>query len=359
MRRFFVLLAVLTVACTSGTPQPSSTAVETGRVSYTGRAGDTPVGVIPAGTLHDPQRNKDIQLSIDYPTRGGPNPVIIFSHGFGASARAYVSISSYWASHGYVVIRPVHADAGKLQNVREAAETWSNQTAEDWRNRVRDVTFVIDSLSTLEQQYPELQGKMDKSVVGVDGHSYGAFTALLIAGATTSVGGGPPVSYADHRVKAALAMSPQGVSSTRGLTRDSFNSILIPTLFMIGSEDKGVGEGEDAAWRKQAFDLAPAGDKWFVEIAGANHFSFVDRVFDSALIPPPSRENNRDRTVSEAERRRVQERGAAVFERQRNIINIIRSTSLAFWDTYLKSDTKGRDYLSRLKDRSDVKAESK
>ena len=362
MKRLFLVPAILAAACASQPSPDESKPADTAKVAYTGQPGETPVGVIPAGSLLDTQRNKFIQLSVDYPTRGGPNPVIIFSHGFGATPRGYTALSSYWASHGYVVIRPTHADAGKLVNVREAAETWNAQTPEEWRNRVRDVTSIIDSLPALEQQYPELQGKMDKERIGVGGHSYGAYTALLIAGMTTSVGGTAPVSYADPRVKAVIAMSPQGPSPSRGLTRESFASIRIPVFFMTGSEDKGIGEGEDAAWRRLSYELSAPGDKWFMEIQGANHFAFVERTFDPSLLPPTSRETAVEQSrQTEAERRRnmIRQNTPAGFERGRNTVNLIRSTALAFWEAYLKNEARGREYLSRLKERTDVKAESK
>jgi hypothetical protein len=37
----------------------------------------------------------------------------------------------------------------------------------------------------------------------------------------------------------------------------------------------------------------------------------------------------------------------------------VRTISLAFWDAYLKNDTSGRDYLTRLHGRSDMQVESK
>ena len=35
-----------------------------------------------------------------------------------------------------------------------AAEAWKNQTAADWRNRARDLSFVLDSLDTLTDGTP-------------------------------------------------------------------------------------------------------------------------------------------------------------------------------------------------------------
>src|SRR6266545_4336863 len=77
MRRFAVLVALLfAVGCASA---PSTAAPPTTEKStvYSAQGGSEAVGVIPAATLHDPQRNKDIDLSIEYPIKGGPFPLII------------------------------------------------------------------------------------------------------------------------------------------------------------------------------------------------------------------------------------------------------------------------------------------
>src|ERR1041385_257962 len=78
-----------------------------------------PVGSIPNAVLHDAARNKDLYMTIEYPTRGGPYPVIVFSHGFGGSNVGYTPLTEYWAGHGYIVIKPSHADSGKLGPILE------------------------------------------------------------------------------------------------------------------------------------------------------------------------------------------------------------------------------------------------
>jgi predicted dienelactone hydrolase len=61
-------------------------------------------------TLRDETRKKDLTCKVYYPKTGGPYPVILFSHGFGANKDAFGPIGKHWASHGYVVIHPTHAD---------------------------------------------------------------------------------------------------------------------------------------------------------------------------------------------------------------------------------------------------------
>src|SRR5689334_14120324 len=259
MRKLLIALAALAVAaCASDqtkTPEASAASPKEGGLS--------PVGVIPTTLLHDAQRNRDLDVSIDYPTRGGPAPVIIFSHTYGTSNRIYEAVVANWVGHGYVVIRPAHADAdaGAIRapqrdvsapppqperrsrgnrndgdkNADKNAKPqpppfrppldeaiWDKQREPQWRDRARDISLVIDSLPGLEEKFPELKGKIDRTKIGVAGHAYGAFTALLLAGMKPG-----SLSVTDSRVTAVLAMSPEGVSSSRDLTAESYRDIKI------------------------------------------------------------------------------------------------------------------------------------
>lgn len=80
-----------------------------------------------------------------------------------------------------------------------------NRMASDWRNaieRPRDVSFAIDQLEKANAPGGELAGKLDLKRIGVAGHSFGAYTAMAIAGQT-----GGRSSFRDPRVSAAIAMS--------------------------------------------------------------------------------------------------------------------------------------------------------
>ncbi|HEY8131904.1 MAG TPA: alpha/beta fold hydrolase, partial [Thermoanaerobaculia bacterium] len=324
MKRLLTPLVIIAAACSSSTPnQPATAPVALTVGNYSADMGPSPVGVIPAATLHDAQRNKDVEVSIEYPTRGGSFPIIVFSHGYGSSDRGYEPLISYWTSNGYVCIRPSHADAGLLREtpreVRPAQppgqgrrrgapeqgqiipmqqnnpmeQIWDREREPQWQNRVADVKLVLDSLDDLERRFPELAGKMDHGKIGVGGHSYGAFTALLIAGMKGT--------FADPRVRAVLAMSPPGPSADRGITAQSFDTVKVPVMFMTGTNDRGANESEDANWRKQAFDDSPPGDKDFVLIDGARHSSFTGQIgfFDSTPMNVP-------RTTTDAYGRPVQ-----------------------------------------------------
>lgn len=358
------VFAILFTAMCSSAPRPGA-APAAPPASYTSRAGEIPVGVIPAATLSDTQRNRRLDLTIEYPTRAGSYPVIVFSAGFGPPSRTYVALSSYLASHGYVVMKVGHPET--RPDVTALAEIWKGQTAEHWKNRARDLSFVIDSLAALQQQYPELNGKIDATKVGISGHSYGAFSAMLLAGARTFTGA-TPQSYTDPRVRAALVMSPQGPGETRGLTTESWREVTIPIMYVTGSTDRGVTEEENEAWRRQAFELSPAGDKWFVSIAGAGHYSFAGRLprldvprEDIEVMVPDPRDPRDPRSRNPTETRTTMQprRVDAGFYSDRQILNVVRTVSLAFWDAYLKNEPAGREYLSKLSTRTDMTVVSK
>lgn len=349
-----VLLAFAVASCTTRPNQLDE--VQTPRSRYAGEAGESPVGVIPEGVVRDAERGKDIVFTVEYPTRPGSYPLILFSHGFGATRGAYVGLSSHWASQGYVVIKPAHSDSGKLQ-AGAAADAWRDQTPADWRNRVRDVTAIIDGLDKIEESYPELKGKIDRTKIGAGGHSYGAFTAMLLGGARTYPGA---TNYADPRVKAIVVMSPQGPSETFGLTSESFKEIRIPTLFMTGTLDRGLADSETPEWRRQAFELAPEGDKWLVVLEGARHASFTGRIDPSTEAmrtrqdpmlgdPTPT-----TRTPSPTTDPRRPGRESVAGLRFRGTFAQIKAISLAFFDTYLRNDAEGRTTLEGAATRGGV-----
>lgn len=397
MKRSFALVftALLLAGCASSTDKDQTSSKPAGN-PYSMEAKTIPVGVIPAAVIHDAARNRDLQVSIDYPTHDGPYPVVIFSHEYGAPENTYVGLSAFWASHGYVVIRPHHADYNAIKPAAQAyiepierggrrgsrnqpasaeqartfrpdpSEVWTSQTPSDWANRVADVKLVIDSIPQLVQQYPEIKERVDATKIGVSGHSYGAFTALLVAGVRTFEGG-KANSYADPRVKAVVAMAPPGPSDARGLTKDSFATLTVPTLFLTGSMDYGATQAENPAWRKEAFELSPAGDKWFVSMSGIGPSAFTGRFgtpeyipqTPTANVPTPGYPGSPGTGGSYPAQQSQQPPRENRNFRQLGQANNVRTISLAFFDAYLKNETTGRDYLKNLQTRSDLQVVTK
>jgi predicted dienelactone hydrolase len=280
--------------------------------AYKAAGGPYPVEAVKDLVLKDAQRKKDLAVRIYSPKGKGPFPVVIFSHGFGGTKEGYAYLSRFLARHGYVSVHPAHADAGAFQRLRGAGEEMRKRVTDPkaWADRARDVSFLIDSLPALEKKVPGLKGKLDTARVGVAGHSFGAFTSMLVGGATVDASDAARgKNFADARVKAIMPISAQGTSHM-GLTRDSWKNVKLPMLVMTGSRDRGLG-GQPPSWREEPFRYSPPGDKYLLFIEGANHFSFVGGRFDADAKVTP----------------------------------FVEVAAVAFWDAYLKADKKARAYL--------------
>ena len=103
------------------------------------------------------------------------------------------------------------------------------------RARPLQVAAVIDGLAEIERQVSALAGHLDRERIAVAGHSFGAHTTLLVAGAKLAlpiVGG---TATADPRPRCFIALSPQGTGP--GTDRETWSAITRPVLVMTGSLD--------------------------------------------------------------------------------------------------------------------------
>jgi predicted dienelactone hydrolase len=340
-----------------------------GQELYKADAGPYAVGEREA-TWHDAARNRDVPVKIYMPRveegkkdKGGqagrpPHmegekfPVIVFSHGLGASRETYQYFGEHMASHGYLVIHPQHSGSDTpavRDELRERMRDPSKKTKEketgnsddveerfrggmiventsdpeNLRNRPRDISFVLDQV----EKDAELSKVADMTKVAVAGHSFGSYTALAVAGMTVDMpkeDGGrdahpagkverAPTQFADPRVKAAIAMSPQG-SGMMGVKAGAWESIHIPTLMLTGTHDMGVG-GKAEDFRREAFDDLKGVDSYLVVLKDATHMTFGGKT-------GPLRAKQEEKYVEE-----------------------IDAACTAFCDAYVKGDEKALAWL--------------
>jgi len=280
-----------------------------------------PLGVAVADglTLRDAARGKDLAYKVSYPEGDGPYPLIVFSHGFGGNKDAFATIARHWASHGYVVIHPTHADGLERRDRDGDAPACGRLRAGGLRaglndpgriaDRVADIVLVLDSLADVAKATPALAGRIDAERIGVGGHSFGAYTAMLIGGVTVDLGGEQGRSFRDPRVTCILPISAQGTGQ-QGLTERSWAGLTIPMMTITGTRDQGVG-GQGVDWRKEPYRFSPPGSKYLVVIDGANHFSF----------------------------------GGGLGPRGSDVTGVVKLTSTLFWDAFLKDSEPARAYL--------------
>jgi predicted dienelactone hydrolase len=248
--------------------------------SACGAAVAGPIGIVENYVLTDAARGRQVPLKIYYPQQVHPGgyPVVIFSHGAELSKDRYGYLGRFWAENGYVVIHITHLEDGSIfikHGKLLVSGSWVPYTkaAEDavidspGVNRPLDISFVIDSLSAIATAVPELGDRMDRTRIGVAGHSFGAYTVMAVAGAAIHQRAGGTRNFGDPRIKVFIAMSLFGPEKS-----DSWASITCPMLTINGSK-----ESESVL---KSFNSMPPGEKYCVTVTGVKHTDFFDDRLD-------------------------------------------------------------------------------
>ena len=124
----------------------------------------------------------------------GPFPVVLFSHGFGASRLFYSQLLTGIASWGFVVISTDYLERGLLAQA-------THSTAPDSPASDQQVMFASLEAAQLSSALPSspLHGLLDPDNVAAVGHSAGGQTAFD--------------ALSDPRVKTAVGWAPVGPSA--------------------------------------------------------------------------------------------------------------------------------------------------
>ena len=198
------------------------------------------------------------------PIANGAHPLVLWSHGRTGTRFAYALLCEALAARGFIVISPEHAgDALADWLLGTAVDDATNET-----NRVADARFVLDAVFAGDGPLAAFGACADRDRVAAAGHSYGGFTALVLASG----------AEADPRVRAAAGMQ----SFTRTLPARVFAGIAVPTLLVTGSKDTTTPPATDAdrAWAK--LGAQPA---WRVDVERAGHQACSDVGLYTDLAP--------------------------------------------------------------------------
>jgi predicted dienelactone hydrolase len=194
----------------------------------------------------------------------GSFPLVVYSHGSGGLRY----IASYYteaiASHGYVVAAPDHTGNTAADRLL-GTEADFDVTAS---NRPNDVVATIDAM--LDPSNVGLVGSIDTESVAVTGHSFGGFTSLAVAGGYDN----PLGSFiADERIDAIIPLAPATGDGTRLMSDAALESIQIPALVMVGTNDQTTPTDPNVT---RVWDLAGSEPLIRVELVDAQHQSFTD-----------------------------------------------------------------------------------
>lgn len=271
-------------------------------------------------TWRDERRGRELPVRIWHPSSGDALPIVLFSHGLGGTRESYAHLGQHWASHGYVVVHVQHPGSDDsvwrgnprpLESAQRAVSDLDNLI-----DRPHDISFALDELGRrAESESWPLRARLDLSRVAVAGHSFGAYTALCVAGRDLVVPlGGARVSFHDARIDCAIAMSPQGKDRERA--NRSWERFATPVLHMTGTRDESPIRGDASpAERRIPFDTIANAEQYLLILEGAQHHAFGDSAVGLRGARNPAHEP------------------------------LILSSSTAFLDAYLRGDVKARAWL--------------
>ena len=265
-------------------------------------------------------------------------PLIIISHGLGSDRTTFNYLAEYLASQGFAVAVPEHPGSSSSQIEALLSGLASDVTPpRELVDRPLDIKFLLDEL---EQKYG---AKLDTQNVGIVGQSFGAYTALALAGAEFNFEKldndcndlddswnlslllqclalelpGSKFSLQDERITGAIAINPltSAIFGEFGLKQ-----IDTPVMLVSGSADPVTPAVEEQI---RPFTWLGTANKYLVLLKGGTHFSALNE--SSGSIPVPEQAIGPSPKVAQG---------------------YIKQLSLAFFQTYVLQNPAYSDYLN-------------
>lgn len=237
---------------------------------------------------------------LDVQAADAPYPLVLFSHGNkGVNFQSY-SFTSFLASHGFFVASCNHRGNTMFDNPDDA------EMAAIALERPYDIAFVYRKMQEFNQdpEHPFYQ-KMSLEEVGMAGHSFGGYTALMVAGGTVDVDAAaarcqagttsdvfcPYIGYWPagevisrpaglEAMTCTLAMAPGGYGA---FGDEGLAGITMPVMIMAGIIDEWMPLDAEP----RPIYAALTGTAYKLEIERAGHMNFTDicRIPLNQLIP--------------------------------------------------------------------------
>jgi predicted dienelactone hydrolase len=245
--------------------------------------------------------------------RKGRFPLIIFSHGNGGSRNQNTFWCDYLASHGYIIVSPDHTGNARWTIIDGKPVVFQgSERSNSAKDRPLDLSFLLNQMIRWDKGADKRFAEhIDTARTAVTGMSFGSYTAHW-------------ASDADARFKAVIAMSGAPPSHT---------NLTVPSLRMLGIEDRTIGAPGNAAIRDN--HAKHTGPSYLLELKNGGHYSFTDmfkinKNFGDGVGPGRRRDTNEP----------------FEFTSMETTYTIINSYSVAFLGYYLKGEKEYETFLS-------------
>ncbi len=229
----------------------------------------------------DARRGRTVPLRLHLPreaTAARPAPLVVFSHGIGGSRMGYSYLGRHWAAHGVASLHVQHV--GSDRSLWGGGNVFSlvsrlQQAAQESEaiDRVHDLRFALGHV---------LEGatgaRLDGARVVAAGHSYGANTTLLAAGAQV-FRDGRVVDLREPRVQGAIVISAPPFYGEIGEMPRILAPVRVPSLHITCTEDdiKIPGYSSGLSDRLAVFEAVGGARKTLAVFQGGSHSIFTDR----------------------------------------------------------------------------------
>ena len=225
----------------------------------------------------DEARQRAVPVRLYWPEGAAPVPLVVVSHGIGGSRQGYSYLGEHFAANGMASLHLQHVGSdrslwagnpvslvGRLQDAAQEREALE---------RVKDLSFALDRLLAHER----FGARIDRARIAAAGHSYGANTVMLAAGASVQRAG-RQLELRDPRVRAAVLLSAPpfyGEADLKAILR----SITLPTLHVTATEDiiRIPGYYSPASDRIAVFEAVGSPVKALAVFEGGSHSIFTNR----------------------------------------------------------------------------------
>jgi len=255
--------------------------------------------------LQDKKRRRTFPADLYLPNRKNTNrpfSLVVISHGLGSDRTSFDYLAKFLVSYGFAVAVPEHPGSNADQ-IKNLLEGFANDVTPptEFLDRPLDISYLLDHLAT---NYSE---QISTKSVGIIGQSFGAYTALALAGAELNFRAlndacqnidksfnvslflqclalelprnGTITNFRDQRITSAIAINPltSAVFGKKGIGK-----IDIPTMIVSGSADPVTPALPEQI---KPFAWLNSEEKYFVLLKGGTHFSTINESGGSIPVP--------------------------------------------------------------------------